>query len=95
MAAAVFVVLPYPVFTLLSGPAPAWLVFAVLMGAGLLIAVFAGVGPATNSELFPTRTRTNGMSVGYGLATAIFGAFAPFISAWLIGRTGFPIAPAF
>lgn len=94
-AAAAFVVLPYPVFTLLSGAAPAALVFGVLMGAGLLIGVFAGVGPATMSELFATRARTTGMSVGYGFATAIFGGFAPFISAWLIDQTGSPIAPAF
>jgi MHS family proline/betaine transporter-like MFS transporter len=35
------------------------------------------------------------MSIGYSLSTAIFGGFAPFISTWLIGLTGSPIAPAF
>ena len=35
------------------------------------------------------------MSIGYSLAVAIFGGFAPFIATWLIGTTGTPLAPTF
>jgi MHS family proline/betaine transporter-like MFS transporter len=32
------------------------------------------------------------MTVGYALAVAIFGGFAPYIATWLIRETGSPIA---
>jgi MHS family proline/betaine transporter-like MFS transporter len=35
------------------------------------------------------------MSVGYSLAVALFGGFAPFLATWLIETTGSPIAPVF
>jgi MHS family proline/betaine transporter-like MFS transporter len=50
---------------------------------------------ALMSELFPTRMRTTGLSVSYSFGVAIFGGFAPFISAWLISATGSKLAPSF
>ena len=64
------------------------------MGTGALCGLFAGVIPATMSEVFPTAVRTTGVSVSFGLATAVFGGFGPFISTWLISLTGSKIAPA-
>ena len=95
IAAACFILIPYPIFSLLvSGVSPTTVVL-VQVGVGLIIAIFAGVGPALMSEMFPTRLRTTGVSVGFGLSTAIFGGFAPFISAWLIEKTGSPLSPIF
>jgi MHS family proline/betaine transporter-like MFS transporter len=62
---------------------------------GLLSAVYLGGLAGLFPELFPTRTRTTGMSIGYAMAVAIFGGFAPFISAWLIAVTGSKTAPSF
>lgn len=95
IAAACFIVIPYPVFSLLVSGASPTSVVLVQVGVGLIIAIFAGIGPALMSEMFPTRLRTTGVSVGFGLSTAIFGGFAPFISAWLIDRTGSPLSPVF
>lgn len=95
VAAALLVALPYPLFTLLVGSSSMLATTLVMILAGLVIAVFAGVCPAAMSELFPTEHRTTGMSVGYGLATAVFGGFAPFISTWLIGATGSPLSPTY
>jgi MHS family proline/betaine transporter-like MFS transporter len=42
--------------------------------------------------MFPHAVRVSAVSVGYGLAYAIFGGTAPFICVWLIGATGHPEA---
>jgi MFS transporter, MHS family, proline/betaine transporter len=39
--------------------------------------------------------RYTALSIGYNVAVAIFGGFAPFIATWLIRETGNPLAPAF
>jgi hypothetical protein len=59
------------------------------------IALFSGAGPAAISEMFHTIGRSTWMTPAYALSVAIFGGFAPFIDAWLIGVTGSPLAPAY
>jgi MHS family proline/betaine transporter-like MFS transporter len=90
---AAFLLLPYPLFaTLLSNPSlPAAIAVQVLFA--LAIALFSGPGPAAIAEIFPTRMRSTWMSIGYSLAAALFGGFAPFVATWLIARTGSPLAP--
>jgi len=39
--------------------------------------------------------RTTAVSMSYSLAVAIFGGFAPFVIAWLIGITGSNLAPSY
>jgi len=59
------------------------------------LSLYAGSCPAAYAELFPTRVRYTALSIGYNIAVAIFGGFAPFIATWLIKATGNPLAPAF
>ncbi|MGJ0452887.1 MAG: MFS transporter [Methylocystis sp.] len=47
------------------------------------------------AEQFPTHMRSAGLAIPYNLAVMIFGGFAPFIVAWLIGFFDTPVAPAF
>ena len=47
------------------------------------------------AEQFPTASRSTGLGIGYNVAVAVFGGFAPFFVTWLIGVTGSPIAPAY
>jgi MFS transporter, MHS family, proline/betaine transporter len=90
-----FLVLPYPIFHLMLAYKAAWIVGLAQVIGGVLIGIFSGVGPAVLSELFPTRIRTTWMSIGYGIANAVFGGFAPMISIALIQMTGSPVSPAF
>ncbi|WP_224401178.1 MFS transporter [Pseudonocardia sp. ICBG1034] len=60
----------------------------------LFVAMLCGACPAAFAEMFPTRLRTTAVGVSYSLALALFGGTTPFVSAWLIGATGSPIAPA-
>ena len=61
----------------------------------LMLALYAGPGPATYAEIFPTKVRYTALSLGYNSAVGIFGGFAPFIATWLIDWTGYPLAPTF
>lgn len=90
-----FLVLPYPIFHLMLTYKSAAIVGAVQVLGGVVIGIFSGVGPAALSELFPTKIRTTWMSIGYGIANAVFGGFAPMISIALIKATGSPLSPAY
>jgi len=90
--AAAFLVLPYPVATyLVSGP-PYVTIMAIQVALAVVIALFSGTGPSAIAEIFPTRSRSTLMTIGYALAVAIFGGFAPYIATWLIRQTGSPVA---
>jgi MHS family proline/betaine transporter-like MFS transporter len=39
--------------------------------------------------------RYTALSIGYNIAVAIFGGFAPFIATWLIKVTGSSLSPAY
>ncbi len=45
-------------------------------------------------ELFPVEIRASGMSLAYCIGVALFGGFAQFFAAGLVGLTGNPNAPA-
>ncbi|WP_250469105.1 MFS transporter [Caballeronia sp. GAFFF2] len=90
-----FLILPYPIFHLMLEYKSALVVGLVQVLGGVLIGIFSGVGPAVLSELFPTKIRTTWMSIGYGIANAVFGGFAPVISISLIKATGSPVSPAY
>ena len=39
--------------------------------------------------------RYTALSIGYNIAVAVFGGFAPFIATWLISVTGSNLAPSY
>jgi len=89
-----YAVLSYPLFIMgSSGSAP--LAFLAQFTMIFFQSLYAGPCPAAYAELFPTRVRYTALSIGYNIAVAIFGGFAPFIATWLIRETGNPLAPAF
>jgi MFS transporter, MHS family, proline/betaine transporter len=89
-----FALLGYPFFLLGSSGRADLAFFAQFLMVALL-SLYAGCCPAAYAELFPTRVRYTALSIGYNIAVAIFGGFAPFIATWLIRETGDPLAPAF
>ncbi len=89
-----YIVLAYPMFMLASTGVPAYALVAQLVLV-VLLALYAGPGPAVYCELFPTQVRYTALSVGYNIPVAIFGGFAPFIATWLIEATGNPLSPAY
>lgn len=89
-----YIVLAYPMFLLASSGTILGALIAQLVLV-VLLAVYAGPGPAVYCELFPTKVRYTALSVGYNIPVAIFGGFAPFIATWLIASTGSILAPAY
>jgi len=85
----------YPMFAWLAQVPTLETLLIVQAIFGLLLSAYLGGLPATLAELFPARMRTTGLSVSYAFSAAIFGGFAPFISAWLIEITGSKLAPSF
>jgi MFS transporter, MHS family, proline/betaine transporter len=89
-----FALLSYPLFLLMNQKS---LLAAGLahVALGALLAVFLSTTIAALTELFPTRVRYGGFSIGYNISVAIFGGAAPLFATWLISVTGNPLSPAF
>jgi MHS family proline/betaine transporter-like MFS transporter len=89
-----FAVFSYPMFLLLNSGS---LGAAIGAHAGLaaLEAVFVSASLAAGAELFATRVRSTGYSIGYNVSVALFGGTAPYVATWLVDRTGNELAPAY
>jgi MFS family permease len=76
-----------PFFQMLGTRSPMAAMLAVTLG---LIGHSAMYGPqaAFFSELFGTRVRYSGASLGYQLASPLAGGLAPLIATWLLSRSG-------
>ncbi|HET6306573.1 MAG TPA: MFS transporter [Rhodopila sp.] len=89
-----FIVLCYPLYALASS-AVFGTVLAVQIVLVLLTATYSACVPATYAEIFPTRVRYSGLSIGYNAAVLVFGGFAPFIATALVAATGSSLSPTF
>lgn len=89
-----FAVFAYPLFLLLnSGSLGAAIGAHAVLAA--IEAVFVSASLAAGAELFVTRVRYSGFSIGYNTSVALFGGTAPYVATWLVDRTGNDLAPAF
>lgn len=68
----------------------------LMIAALLMLSVLSGLtyGPvaALLSEMFPAKIRYSSMSIPYHIGTGYFGGFLPFISSYIVARTGDPYA---
>jgi MFS family permease len=69
----------------------AQVVLAILL-IGMLSGMTFGPLAALMVELFPARVRYTSMSVPYHIGTGYFGGFLPFISQYIVARTGDPFS---
>jgi len=67
-------------------------VMAAILVLGVLATMTYGPVAALLVELFPARVRYTSMSVPYHVGIGWFGGFLPFISQYIIARTGDPFA---
>ncbi|KUI29776.1 MFS transporter [Mycobacterium sp. GA-2829] len=91
--AVAFVILAYPLFLLLNSGSlaaaiTAHCVLAAIESVYVSTAVTAGV------ELFATRVRYSGFSIGYNVSVAAFGGTTPYVVTWLTASTENNLAPA-
>jgi nitrate/nitrite transporter NarK len=67
-------------------------VVAAIVAIGFLSGMTYGPVAALLVELFPARVRYTSMSVPYHIGTGYFGGFLPFISQYIVAKTGDPFA---
>ncbi|BBX08229.1 MFS transporter [Mycolicibacterium aichiense] len=82
-----FAVLSYPAFLLLNSGSLACAIVAHCLLAAIE-AVFVSVSLAVAAELFATRVRYSGLSIGYNVSVAVFGGTTPYVVTLLSARTG-------
>lgn len=93
-ASLAFAILGYPLFLLLNSGS---LVAAIAAHCGLAVieAGYVSTAVAAGVELFATRVRYSGFSVGYNICVAGFGGTTPYVVTWLTAETGNNVAPAY
>ncbi|WP_243372802.1 MFS transporter [Microvirga solisilvae] len=83
-----FVLLTYPLLSLLSGTISFGIYLFVALVSALLIAINSAVAATIAAELFPTHVRTSGIGIPQAICAAIFGGTAPIAVTWLNGLGG-------
>ncbi|MSU79520.1 MAG: MFS transporter [Gemmataceae bacterium] len=73
-----------PYYALLNTGQTGWIIFATVLGVSVGHAMLYGVQASLIPELFGTRLRCTGASIGYQLAVPISGGIAPLIATTLI-----------
>jgi MFS family permease len=68
------------------------LILLAILGLAALSGMTYGPVAAVLSEMFPARIRYSSMSIPYHLGTGYFGGFLPFISQYIVAKTGDPYA---
>jgi MHS family proline/betaine transporter-like MFS transporter len=93
-AATAIVLLTYPAMALLAAAPSTGSLLVFQLVFAVAIAAFTGPAPAAMAEVCPPQVRSTSVSIGYNLAVAVFGGFAPFVATWLVATTGNTLSPA-
>ncbi|SPF07346.1 MFS transporter [Streptomyces sp. MA5143a] len=80
--------LAFPVLALVDSKSPGLLILAVVLGHGIAQSVMYGPLGALLTEMFGTRVRYTGASLGYQGATLIGAGFSPMIAGSLVAGSG-------
>jgi MFS transporter, MHS family, proline/betaine transporter len=87
-----FIVLSYPLFSLLlTGKLSAVIPALLIMTA--LIAIYHAPLPTLMAEFFPVRTRASSVGIAYNFAASVFSGTCPLMCTLLIKMTGSPLSP--
>ncbi|MCG5433949.1 MFS transporter [Mycobacterium sp. MYCO198283] len=88
-----FIVLGYPLFALMNTGSVAAAIAAHCVLAAIE-STFVSVAVTTGVEMFATRVRYSGFSIGYNVSVAAFGGTTPYVVTWLTAETGNAMAAA-
>lgn len=82
----------YELGTVVPGPAGLIKMLLAIVALGALSGATYGPVAALLAEMFPARIRYSSMSIPYHIGCGYFGGFLPFISQYVVARTGNPYA---
>jgi len=80
--------LAFPVLALVDSGSPGLLILALVLGHGIAQSTMYGPLGALFSEMFGTRVRYTGASLGYQAATLLGAGFSPLIASSLLASNG-------
>ena len=60
---------------------------------GVVLSAILGTYAVWSAEIFPTRTRQGGLSIGYNITAALFAGTVPYLMTVLISATGSTLVP--
>ncbi|WP_328874997.1 MHS family MFS transporter [Streptomyces sp. NBC_00287] len=80
--------LAFPVLTLVNSGSPGLLILALALGHGVAQSTMYGPLGALLTEMFGTRVRYTGASLGYQAATLLGAGFSPLIASSLLASNG-------
>lgn len=83
-------VFTYPIFSMIANGSTALLFAAMVIGMPVVQAAIYGPSAAFISEMFDTKHRYTGASLGYQSASTLGGGVSPLIAATLAASGGFP-----
>lgn len=69
-----------PILTLLGGTKDAWVAFALILGALIIISGYTSINAVVKAELFPANIRALGVGFPYAIAVSIFGGSAEYVA---------------
>lgn len=84
----------YPLFLMVNSGSPAAAVTAHCVLAAI-VAVYMSAVVTAGVEMFATRVRSTGFSIGYNVASAGFGGTTPYVVTWLTTATNNYMVPAY
>jgi len=73
----------YPLMTTLAHTHDAWMAFALVIAAVIMLSGYTATNAVVKAELFPTHVRALGVALPYALANAVFGGSAEYVALWL------------
>ncbi|RYD28522.1 MAG: MFS transporter, partial [Lysobacteraceae bacterium] len=82
----------YDLDPVVPGPRSIALILVAILALSALSGITYGPVAALLAEMFPPRIRYSSMSIPYHVGTGYFGGFLPFISQYIVARTGNPYA---
>ncbi len=90
-----FLLLAYPLLSLLPGNLSFSTYLFVAVTGALLISLNSAVIGTAFAELFPTHVRTSGIGIPQAICAALFGGTAPIVTTWLNEIGGIPYVSAY
>ncbi|WP_426588207.1 MFS transporter [Mucilaginibacter sp. R-33] len=71
-----------PIMTLLSHTKDAWVAFALILCALIIVSGYTSINAVVKAELFPANVRALGVGFPYAIAVSLFGGTAEYIALW-------------
>jgi MFS family permease len=82
----------YDLSPVTPGPGRIVVILLAILSLGALSGITYGPVAALLSEMFPPAIRYSSLSIPYHIGTGYFGGFLPFISQYIVAKTGDPFA---